>query len=226
MIGPAIPAGTPDSGGEDHATIAYQGLTDGVQHQYRFYSIGITAPATRRRPTSRRAMRSSPRPSLRQPRSRRQLSPWSTRAAERSYIRYLDIGFNESDGQSGGQLAQVVGSVATASPLIQLYKFDLNGTPSSKTPVSLRSPAVLKVIDHAIEIDFGAAGIGEVVGGNNTTAADGYYELDVTVGSTTYKHDFYRLLGDVTGDRVVDNHDLTAIATALAPTPRRRDTRR
>ena len=103
-------------------------------------------------------------------------------AAERSYIRYLDIGFNESDSQSGGQLAQIAGSVATANPLIQLYKFDLNGTPSSKTPVSLQSPAVLKVIDHAIEIDFGAAGIGEVAGSNNTTAADGYYELDVTVG--------------------------------------------
>ena len=40
-IGPAIPAGTPDSSGEYHATIAYQGLTDGVQHQYRFSSIGI-----------------------------------------------------------------------------------------------------------------------------------------------------------------------------------------
>ena len=37
----------------------------------------------------------------------------------------------------------------------------------------------------------------------------------MTVGSTTYKHDFYRLLGDVTGDGVVDNNDLTAIATEL-----------
>ena len=32
------------------------------------------------------------------------------------------------------------------------------------------------MIDHAIEIDFGSGGIG---GNPNTTAADGYYEVDI-----------------------------------------------
>ena len=76
------------------------------------------------------------------------------------------------------------------------------------------------MIDHAIELDFGAAGLG---GKANTTAGDGYYELDVTAGGTTYKHFFYRLLGDVNGDGVVDGSDLSAIATELSP-PRRRAT--
>src|SRR5256885_5485919 len=31
----------PDKTGTYHATTSYQGLTDGVTHQYRFYSIGI-----------------------------------------------------------------------------------------------------------------------------------------------------------------------------------------
>src|SRR5262249_25630224 len=40
-IGPAIAAGFPDASGVYHATIAYQGLTDGVSHTYKFTSIGI-----------------------------------------------------------------------------------------------------------------------------------------------------------------------------------------
>ncbi len=60
---------------------------------------------------------------------------------------------------------------------------------------------------------FGADGVG---GNANTTGGDGYYELDVTVGTTTFEHHFYRLLGDVTGDGVVNNSDLTDIASELA----------
>ena len=40
----------------------------------------------------------------------------------------------------------------------------------------LTSPTIFDVIDHAIEIDFGAGGIG---GSPTTTAADGYYEVDI-----------------------------------------------
>ena len=219
QIGAAVPAGFPDAHGVYHATITYQGITDGTSHSYTFSSLGINgaglAQGTPVNPVTF-SNQSFTATTL-------EVTALTVEhgAAERSYIRYLDIGFNESDSQSGGQLTQIAGSVGTADPLIQLYKYNLSGTPSSKTPVSLQSPAVLEVIDHAIEIDFGAAGIGEVAGSNNTTATDGYYELDVTVGSTTYKHDFYRLLGDVTGDGVVDNNDLTAIATELtlsAPT--------
>ena len=168
-IGTAIPAGTPDSNGDDHATIIYQGLTDGVQHQYRFYSIGIDGAGNTEpvhaAPGDVIFTQTFASPAVLQVTG----LTVENGAAERSYIRYLDIGFNESDSQSGGQLTQIADSVGTADPLIQLYKFDLNGTASSKTAVSLQSPAVLKVIDHAIEIDFGAAGIGEVAGSNNTT---------------------------------------------------------
>ena len=71
------------------------------------------------------------------------------------------------------------------------------------------------MIDNAIEIDFGAGGIG---GNAGTTAADGYYALSFTptggqagTGST---HHFYRLLGDVNGDGIVDQNDLNEIAAA------------
>jgi hypothetical protein len=140
-------------------------------------------------------------------------------AAERSYIRTLDITFNESDSQSGGQLTQIAASAGSASPSIQLFKYDLNGTPASKAAVSLGAPAIVNVIDHAIEIDFGANGIGETSGTNNTIAADGYYELDILLpGGQTAVHHFYRLLGDVTGDGIVDNNDLNAVAAAIGQT--------
>ena len=69
------------------------------------------------------------------------------------------------------------------------------------------------VIDHAIEIDFGAGGIG---GNPSTTAADGYYEVDIHLpDGQTAVHHFYRLLGDVNGDGTVDENDLNAIAADI-----------
>ena len=133
-------------------------------------------------------------------------------AVERSYIRYLQVDFNESDSQSGGELTQIVNSLGPASPEIQLYQYDLNDDASSKTAVSL-SGVTVAVIDHAIELDFGASGLG---GSPNTTTADGYYELDIKLPSgTTAVHHFYRLLGDVTGDGTVDNNDLNEIAAEI-----------
>jgi hypothetical protein len=130
-------------------------------------------------------------------------------AVERSYIRYLDIAFDESDSQSGSELTQIANSVNTPSSDITIYKYDLNGDASSQTPVSLSGVSV-SVIDHAIELNFGANGIG---GAPTTTAADGYYEVDIKLPSgQTAMHHFYRLLGDVAGDGVVDQNDLNEIA--------------
>ncbi|MFI5455434.1 MAG: beta strand repeat-containing protein [Isosphaerales bacterium] len=214
QIGAAIPAGVPDKTGADHSTATYQGLDDGVTHQYGFYSIGLDGAG------NVQATPSAPNLSLAetfaQP-AALQVTGLTVEhgAAERSYIRYLDIAFNESDSQSGSDLTQIAGSVGSASPEIKLYQYDLAGDASSKTAVSLHGTTV-EVIDHAIELDFGAAGIG---GANSTTPADGYYELDTVLpNGQTSVHHFYRLLGDVTGDGVVDNNDLNAIAAGLGQT--------
>ena len=101
-VGPyAIPAGAADSSGNYHSTVPYQGLTDGKSHSYSFYSIGLDSAGN---------LQSAP------------SSPNVTFANEtfavptalavtsftvehdspsRSFVRYLDIGFNESDSQSG-----------------------------------------------------------------------------------------------------------------------------
>lgn len=113
-------------------------------------------------------------------------------------------------------LTSIVNSIGTASPDIQIYKYDLNGDASSKTSVSLGSPTTLAVLDHAIEINFGTGGIG---GSPSTTAADGYYEVDITLpGGQIAVHHFYRMLGDVAGDGIVDQNDLNEIAAAIGTT--------
>ena len=133
-------------------------------------------------------------------------------ASERSYVRYVDILFNESDAQSGRQLSAIAGALGTK---VQFYKYDLNGTAGSKTAVSL-SGVSATVIDHAIELDFGTYGIGDVSGSNNTTAVDGYYELDIALpNGQTAVHHFDRLLGDVNGDGIVDSNDLNEVAAAV-----------
>jgi hypothetical protein len=211
LVGPAIPAGPANSTGTVQATIPYQGLTDGAKHTYAFYSIGIdgagnvqTAPAN---------------PNLTLTETFASPTQLQTTAlivedgaVERSFIRYLQVDFNESDSQSGGELTQIVNSLKTASPEIQLYQYDLNDDASSKTAVSL-SGVNVTVVDHAIELDFGANGLG---GSPTTTTADGYYEIDIKLPSgTTAVHNFYRLLGDVTGDGTVDENDLNEIAAEI-----------
>jgi hypothetical protein len=209
----AIPAGAADGNGNYHSTMVYQGLTDGQSHSYSFYSIGLDSAgnvqATPSAPnvTFANEVFASP--------GQLQVTGFTVEhgSPSRSFIRYLDIAFNESDAQSGGGLSSIVNSMATSSPDILIYQYDLNGDASSKAPVALSSPTKFTVIDHAIEIDFGSGGIG---GNPNTTTADGYYAVDIKLpNNQTSVHHFDRLLGDVNGDGIVDQNDLNEIAAEI-----------
>jgi hypothetical protein len=84
----------------------------------------------------------------------------------------------------------------------------------------IRTPTLTNVKGFLTPSDF-SPGVGEVSGNNNTTVADGYYELDILLSSGQMAvHHFYRLLGDVNGDGVVGNHDLSAIAAAIGQSTR------
>ncbi len=218
-VGPyAIPAGEADSNGNDHSTIAYQGLTDGQSHSYAFYSIGLDAAGNlQAAPKSPNVTFAKQLFAPAQP-QQLQVTSFSVEhgSPSRSFIRYLDLGFNESNAQSGSELTAIINSIGKASPDITIYKYDLNGDASSKTPVPLSSPTMLSVIDHAIEIDFGSGGIGN---SPTTTTPDGYYEVDIKLPNRqTVVHHFDRLLGDVAGDGVVDQNDLNEIAASIGET--------
>ncbi len=66
--------------------------------------------------------------------------------AERSYIRYLDVTFNEP-----------VANLTLNASTVSLTHYDLNG--ANPTPVNL-SGVAFHLVDHVMELDFGAGGIG------------------------------------------------------------------
>ena len=66
------------------------------------------------------------------------------------------------------------------------------------------------MIDNAIEVDFGAAGLG---GSPTTTAGDGYYKISVDGFDQGMYFD--RLLGDVNGDGSVDANDQALVTANL-----------
>ena len=69
---------------------------------------------------------------------------------------------------------------------------------------------LLSVVDHAIEFNFGALGLG---GSPDSAAGDGYYEIDIDGISRSFYFD--RIFGDVAGDGIVDANDLSLITSAM-----------
>jgi hypothetical protein len=205
----AIPAGAAINGTWS-SSIAYQGLTDGLAHTYSFYSVAVDSSG------NQQSSPSAPNVTF----ANQAFAVPSALAVTgftvehgspgRSFIEYLDIGFNET----GSALTSIVSSITTSTPLIQIFKYDLNDDASSKTAIPLTtSPTILSVIDHAIEINFGSSGL---LGSPTTTTADGYYEVDIKLpNGQTSVHHFYRVLGDVNGDQIVDQNDLNEVAASI-----------
>ena len=128
---------------------------------------------------------------------------------QRSYVRYLDI----TTGQ-GSVASQIV-----SSNRIRLRKADLNGNGSQNVPLT----GFLSANGTKISVNFGGAGIQN---SRNTNVADGYYTLELdldndNVFETSLR--FYRLLGDVNGDRQVNSVDQNAVFAAIGTSNPRLD---
>jgi hypothetical protein len=120
--------------------------------------------------------------------------------AQRSYIRYLDLGM-DSDASALALLNN--------PNRVRLTKADLNGVGSTPVPLTgfLSAPSG----QSKLAIDFGTVGLGN---SRNTTTADGYYTLGVDLdgnGSFETNLFFFRLLGDTNGDREVTAADQSAV---------------
>jgi hypothetical protein len=118
-------------------------------------------------------------------------------ATQRSFVRYVDLVF-----ASSGDLANVV-----ADSRVQLRRYKLNST--GGTAVSLYGRVT--ATENQLCLDFGTSGL----------AIDGYYELSLDLDNDavfeTVRH-FYRLQGDVNGDRTVDALDRAMVVAALGQT--------
>ncbi|MFO0911022.1 MAG: dockerin type I domain-containing protein [Isosphaeraceae bacterium] len=198
------------SGGIYSGSTTYTAPTDGVLHSYRFYTIGIDGNGnTEAAPLSPQDV--SLTASFAVPASAAvEAITVQKGARQRSFIRYVDIVLNRA-----GSVTDLVNSVNdndTSNDRVRLTRYDLNG---AGTPATVALKGLTAASGRSIAIDFGASGLG---GAPNTTTADGYYQFDFDLdGDGTFEtaRNFYRLLGDVNGDRAVDVTDINLISVAL-----------
>lgn len=193
------------SGNSTSGQVTYQALADGTRHSYRFYTLGTdgngnleTAPSNSTQDVLVSASFASPEALA--------VTAFDVQkgALQRSFVRYLDVTFNDTRGLST--------LLANLSDRVHLRRFELNGS-GSGADVSLVDH--VKVVDHVLAIDLGTQGIG---GNANSNVGDGYYALQFDLdGNGTFEtvRHFYRLLGDANGDCRVDAKDTGLIGLAI-----------
>ncbi len=215
LIGPAVPAGVANSSGTYQTTTTYlmPSSNYGISNTYKFYSVGIDA-AGLEEPMHAMYDISFTKSYTEPAASQLTVSSLTVEngAAERTYIRYLDVNFNDATNSVLQAIINSVNNPTTSNPAE--LTLTQNNLTDSGTPASVSLKGLLAVIDNAIEIDFGTGGIG---GNSSTTTADGYYTLTFSPLSgqgQAATHHFYRLLGDVDGDGTVNQNDLNEIAAA------------
>jgi hypothetical protein len=119
---------------------------------------------------------------------------------QRSFVRYLDLLFD----QGGTDLLNLI-----SGNRLQLTQFDLNGSNGVVVALPART-----VAGTQIQLDFGAQGLG---GNSLSTVGDGYYQIAADMdnnGTFETKKFFHRLLGDVTGNGIVDTADTNQVLAA------------
>jgi hypothetical protein len=118
--------------------------------------------------------------------------------------------FNRGDGLAA--ILATLDDADSGNDRVKLTRYDLTGTVlEAVVPLD----GEIRAIDKVLALDFGAGGIG---GNPNSNAGDGYYALALDLDNDgtleTVRH-FYRLLGDVTGDRWANSADVAAIGAAI-----------
>ncbi|MCC6508448.1 MAG: choice-of-anchor M domain-containing protein [Pirellulaceae bacterium] len=122
---------------------------------------------------------------------------------QRSFVRNVDVIFEQDDLEDLLQAGRIA-----------VTKFDLNGENPSLLAASAYSASIS---GDRLRLDFGDQGVG---GNRNTDIGDGHYRIGIDIDgdgtSDTFKH-FYRLLGDVNGDRAVNVLDRLLVMRGNSP---------
>jgi len=201
----AVNAGPADGDGLYHGTATFQAIADGAEHTYQFFTVGIDRAGNVEEPTATFDVSAGfPEP------AELEIVSFVVQQGmtQRSYIRYLEITFNQPD-----ELQAMIDSLADgngATDRIRLRHVDEHGGLVGM----VLDVSMLAITGHTITIDFGEQGIG---GDRNSIAGDGFYELAFDFdgdGHFDARENFHRLLGDVTGDRQVGADDLDRVFAA------------
>ncbi len=230
LIGQAS-GGTPNGNGIYSGTLSYNALGDGLSHTYSFFSVGVDdllkkqyAPA---------AGPAAPDVTFSDISFTKPLGVQTFAVekgiAERSFIQYLDVDFNQTLSSTPpssalqGLAAGLAGS--TPSSYVELLYYGENLTASS-TPIGSVSlftanplPSV-SLSGNDLSINFGPNGITSSLPGapaspTSKTFGDGWYALGIDASGNpqtgpTFWLTFFRLLGDANGDGVVTGPYTTA----------------
>ena len=202
-----VPAGVPDLNGDVFGSANYQGITDGQEHSYTFFTTGTdsrgnveAAPlGSNDDQTIVRTFNQTVDPEVTS-------IDVQNGANQRSYVRYVDITFNTDDP---AVLSQLI-----LQNRIRLERFGIDTSipiPGTGAIVDLSSVSLF-AMGNRIRLDFGADGIG---GNRNSNAGDGFYQLTFDLDGDGFFSDarmgFYRLFGDANGDGNVDTADVTSL---------------
>lgn len=219
----AVDGGTPMSLGEIsatadagtgvyHASITYPAIADGAEHTYEFSVRGrdgagnVGADPTQSAGTIVQATFAPP--------ASLAVADFDVQkgADQRSFVRYLDVVFNQEEF---GSLIDSINDADATNDRIRLVRRELDGSGTGEL-VSLAGN--VSADGHKMLFDFGPHGIG---GDRNSNIGNGYYQLQFDLDGNGNFQDsddeelsFYRLFGDMNGDRRVDRNDLLAIKRA------------
>lgn len=133
---------------------------------------------------------------------------------QRSFVNRIDTELSQA--QLVDAIVATLANGTAADDRLKLERFDLNGL---GLPQSVDLAGRVSAVDRVLAINFGSGGIS---GTGSSNAGDGYYQLAVDLdGNIGNGYEarlrFYRLLGDVNGDHVVDQFDTAAVNTGNNP---------
>jgi hypothetical protein len=200
----SISAGLPDGAGVYTASTTYQAENDGLEHTYRFFSIGRDSGSNIENAPEKSfdvIMTTTFAAGAAKPSG----IDVQLGASQRSYIRFVDVLFNDENG---------LDDLLLLNPL-QVERFALDATdvtPGSGIEVDTFSTTQA---GDRLRLDFGLNGI---TGNRNTNAGDGFYRVLVDgngdgdyADAVDAAFEFSRILGDADGDSDVDSNDIDVI---------------
>ncbi len=212
--------GTPDANGVYSGTLTYQAQADGVAHTYAFYSVGVDDQ--QKKQYAPQGGPASPDVTFANitynaPFGIQQFNVQEG-IAGRSYIRYLDVNFNQGGTPLQTLAAGIAGPNANSFVELLWYGEGLNANSIPQGSVNLfnGSTASVVVAGHDLSIDFGPNGLTSLLTENGVAGTgspskafgDGWYALAIDPTGNPSNHQvywltFFRLLGDIDGDGVV-----------------------
>ena len=212
-------AGAPNNDGVYSGTMTYDAMADGQSHTYSFFSVGIDdQQKAQPQPTTPDATFTE---------------TYSTALAvddlevekgiaERSFIQYLDVNFNQTSATSTALASLAAGLTGTdpgAYMVLYWYGESLTADSQPLGSVNLFGKGTTTGVSLSgtdLEINFGSKGLTGLLseygitgtGGATTSFGDGWYALGINTGGTSgsgpiFWETFYRLLGSATGDETV-----------------------